>query len=102
MTIVTVMIAVFALNLPFGYWRSTTRKYSLPWVLAVHLPVPGVIALRLFSGIGFELYTVPLLVASFFAGQYAGARLHAWIHEHSRIDATGCLVMDLYHSLRRG
>ena len=100
MMLIAVILAVFVLNLPFGYWRSSARKFSLPWVLAVHLPVPGVIALRLFSGLGYELYTYPLLIGAFFAGQYAGARLHAWMHEHSRIDATGCLVMDLYHSLR--
>lgn len=102
MTLLTVMIAVFVLNLPFGYWRHTTRKFSLPWVLAVHLPVPGVVALRLLSGLGFELYTFPLLIASFFAGQFTGARLHAWMHGHARVTVTGCLVMDLYHTLRRG
>jgi hypothetical protein len=100
MMLIAVILAVFVLNLPFGYWRSNTRKFSLPWVLAVHLPVPGVIALRLFSGLGYGLYTYPLLIGAFFAGQYAGARLRSWMHEHSRIDATGCLVMDLYHSLR--
>lgn len=100
MILIAVMMAVFALNLPFGYWRGTTRKYSIPWVLAVHLPVPGVVALRLLSGLGFELYTFPILVLAFFAGQFAGARLHTWMHEHSAIDATGCLVMDIYHSIR--
>lgn len=99
MILLAVMIAVFALNVPFGYWRSTTRKFSVPWVLSVHLPVPGVIALRLVSGLGFQLYTFPLLIGAFFTGQYFGSRLHAWMQTRARIDATGCLVMDLYHSI---
>lgn len=101
MTLITVMIAVFVLNLPFGYWRSTTRKFSIAWILAVHLPVVGVIALRVFSGLGYDLSTYPLLIGAYFAGQYVGSRLHAWMSNHPNIDVTGCLVMDLYHSLRQ-
>ncbi len=101
MILLVVIFAVFSLNLPFGYWRSTTRKFSLPWVLSVHLPVPGVIALRIFSGLGWQLYTFPLLIGAFFTGQYVGSRLHAYIQSRAQIDATGCMVMDVYHSLRK-
>jgi len=66
---------VFLVNLPFGYWRSRVRKFSLQWFLSIHLPVPLVIALRIFSGLGFHFITYPLLVGAFFAGQLAGSRL---------------------------
>jgi hypothetical protein len=69
-----VTIAVFLLNLPFGYWRGKVKKFSLQWFLAVHLPVPFVIALRILGGLGFQWYTYPFLVGAFFVGQYAGAR----------------------------
>jgi len=70
-----VAAAVFALNLPFGYWRSGVRKFSMQWICAIHLPVPGVIALRMLSGLGFQLLSFPVLVGAFFLGQFCGARI---------------------------
>ena len=75
MRLALVALAVFTLNVPFGYWRAGTRKFSWQWVLAIHLPVPLVIALRMFSGLGFQLSSFPLMVAGFFLGQFCGARL---------------------------
>ncbi len=74
MKITLVAIAVLLLNLPFGYWRSKVKKFSLQWFLAIHIPVPFVILLRIYSNIGFEIYTYPVLVGSFFLGQFIGAR----------------------------
>jgi hypothetical protein len=72
-----VAVAVFTLNVPFGYWRAGTRKFSLPWILAIHLPVPMVIALRLISGIGWHLASFPALIAAFFSGQFLGGRIRS-------------------------
>ena len=69
-----IAIAVVLLNLPFGFWRAGTRKFSLPWILAVHLPVPFVIALRIGSGLGFQLYTFPVMIGAYFTGQFLGGR----------------------------
>lgn len=66
---------VLLLNLPFGYWRAHVRKFSLPWYLAVHLPVPLVIALRLASGIGFHVISFPFLIGAYFGGQILGGRI---------------------------
>jgi hypothetical protein len=66
---------VLLLNLPFGYWRAGAKKFSLRWFLAVHVPVPLVIGLRLVSGIGWHLITFPLLVGAFFGGQVLGGSL---------------------------
>jgi hypothetical protein len=71
-------LAVFTLNIPFGYWRAGTRKFSVPWILAIHLPVPMVIAMRLISGIGWQLSSFPALLAAFFSGQFLGGRLRAF------------------------
>src|SRR3954469_16749192 len=68
-----VALAVFVLNLPFGYWRAGTRKFSWQWILAIHAPVPGVIALRLLSGLGFQPISFPILIGAFFLGQKGGA-----------------------------
>ena len=67
--------AVLALNLPFGYWRSRTNRFSLPWFLSVHVPVPLVIFIRFACGLGWHLATFPVLVGAFLTGQYLGGRL---------------------------
>ena len=66
---------ILLLNLPFGYWRAGLRRLSLPWFLAIHLPVPLAIGLRWALGLPFRLATLPLFVAAFFGGQVLGARL---------------------------
>ena len=75
MSLWTVALLVFLLNLPFGYWRASVRKLSRQWFLAVHLPVPLVIALRIFSGLGWKLMSFPVLVGAFFLGQFVGGML---------------------------
>ena len=64
---------VVLLNVPFGYWRAGTRKFSKEWFLAIHLPVPFVFLVRVLSG--YPLSYIPLFFAAFFAGQYAGKLL---------------------------
>jgi hypothetical protein len=66
---------VFLINIPFGSWRARVPARSRQWFLAVHLPVPLVIALRVFGGLGFEPISFPLIVGAFFLGQYVGGKL---------------------------
>ena len=70
-----VAAAVFLLNLPFGYWRARVPARSRQWFLAVHLPVPLVVALRVLSGLGWQLSSFPVVVGAFFLGQFVGGRL---------------------------
>ena len=73
-----VAIIVFLLNIPFGYWRAGVRKFSWQWILAIHVPVPMIIALRFASGLGFQLYTFPIMISAYFLGQFAGGKLRRW------------------------
>jgi hypothetical protein len=70
-----VAVSVLALNLPFGFWRAGEKRFTRPWILAVHVPVPFVVALRLLSGLGWQLVTFPILVGAFFTGQLVGGRI---------------------------
>jgi len=70
-------ISVFLVNLPFGYWRAPTRKFSWQWFLLIHLPIPFVILLRLYFKLGFEFYTYPFLIVAFFIGQFVGGKLYS-------------------------
>jgi F0F1-type ATP synthase membrane subunit a len=74
----TVALAVLVLNFPFGFWRAGVRRFTLPWFLAVHAPVPVVVGLRVLSGLGWQLSTVPVLAGAFLAGQFLGGRLRYW------------------------
>jgi uncharacterized membrane protein AbrB (regulator of aidB expression) len=73
-------LSVFLVNLPFGYWRASTKKLSFYWFLFIHLPIPLVILLRFLFELGFELYTYPFLIAAFFLGQFIGGKLYRKIH----------------------
>lgn len=67
-------LIIFIINLPFGYLRAGTRKFSVKWFLYIHLPIPIIVLLRIYSDIGFAIYTYPLFVGAFFLGQLAGKK----------------------------
>jgi len=69
---------VLLLNLPFGFVRAGTERFSRSWFLAVHVPVPLVIGVRLLSGLGWRLGTVPFFVGAFLLGQFLGGRMRRW------------------------
>lgn len=89
-----ISVVVFILNIPFGYWRANVRKFSFQWLLSIHIPVPIIIALRIFSGLGFAWYTYVFMVLSFFLGQRYGGILHKKFNEE-HLNISSCLVMDL-------
>ena len=65
-------ILVYILNIPFGFWRAGTRKFSRNWYLAIPLPVPVVILLRVWYDLGWGWYSYAILVTAFFSGQLTG------------------------------
>lgn len=91
---VYVALAILFLNLPFGWWREGTRKLSLPWFLAVHIPVPVAVGLRFATGLGFRLATLPLFVAAFFGGQFVGGRLRRWRARAAAPETVGAAVVE--------
>lgn len=89
MTILWVVaLLVLVLNLPFGFWRAGVEKFGWRWFVAVHAPVPLVIGLRVWAGVGWGLSTVPVLVGGYFAGQFLGGRLRTWSRRRARNDAS--------------
>lgn len=72
-----VAMLTFAINVPFGWWRAGLRKLSPLWFVAIHAPVPIVIALRFAVGLPFRWTLLPVFVAAYFGGQFVGARLRA-------------------------
>jgi len=88
---------VLLLNIPFGYWRANVHRFSWQWALSIHIPVPFVVLLRIFSHIGFGWITYVVLVAAFFLGQRLGGYVHdQFIARNHKISS--CLMMDLTKS----
>jgi len=69
---VVIVIAV-AINMPFGAWRTTTRKLSLKWFLSIHLPIPAIFVIRRAAGFGWDY--VPVMIACAVTGQLVGGWL---------------------------
>ena len=67
-------IAAFILNLPFGYLRGKTRKYSFLWFLYIHLPIPFIFLLRRYAGV--DILFVPLIAAGAIFGQLLGGKIY--------------------------
>jgi hypothetical protein len=101
MKLILVASAVYLLNIPFGYWRENTKKFSLQWALSIHLPIPIIIILRIYSGIGFEFITYPILVGAFIMGQLTGSRLYKCRAKREHLTISGCLLMDLYYGRKQ-
>lgn len=63
----------FAVNIPLGYLRKKSNKYSFKWFLYIHLPIPLIIAARILAHI--ELKFVPFFVLAAVMGQILGGKL---------------------------
>jgi hypothetical protein len=76
---------VFVITLPFGFYRAYTRKFSVRWFLAIHLPVPFVFLARFEAHLPYTF--IPFTCAAFFAGQLlgglAGRRFQKWRVRHA-------------------
>lgn len=62
----------FGVNLPFGYLRAGTKKFSLRWFLAVHFPVPFVFLVRI--GTDLSYWYIPLFLVVSILGQFVGGK----------------------------
>jgi len=73
--ICVVVLLVILVNLPCGFYRAGVRRFTLPWIVAVHAPVPVIIGLRYATGLGWRLYTFPMMIGAYALGQFLGGRL---------------------------
>lgn len=68
------MAVAVGLNIPFGSYRVLTKKFSVAWWLAIHLPIPFIILLRTVA-FDLPLWVIPISLVSAVAGQVIGSRL---------------------------
>jgi hypothetical protein len=72
-TVLLIMLLALGLNVPLGYLRSRTRKFSARWFLFVHLSIPIIIVVRVLSQTDFRF--IPLFILAAVAGQYLGGKI---------------------------
>jgi len=70
----TLLALALLVNIPLGYLREASQKFSVRWFVYVHLSIPLLVALRLLVGLGWGF--VPLSIASAVAGQVIGGRIN--------------------------
>ena len=90
----------FLINIPFGYWRANVKRFSLQWFLSIHLPIPFIILVRIYTGIGFAFITYTIMIIAFFLGQLVGTKYYARRTKVFPEPVTSCLFMDTYRRLR--
>jgi hypothetical protein len=74
---VSVVLAIVVLvTVPFGFYRAYTRKLSLRWFLAIHVPVVFVFLARFEAHLSYIF--IPLTVLTFTAAQFLGGRAGRW------------------------
>ncbi len=67
------LVFAFGSNLPLGYWRESSRKFSLRWFVLIHISIPFIIALRLM--LDFDWTVIPFTLSCAVIGQIAGSRI---------------------------
>jgi hypothetical protein len=78
--VIGVTVFVYLLNIPFGFWRAGARRFSRRWYLAIHIPVPVIIVLRICFDLGWSWQSYGILVTAFFLGQITGKAMKAvWL-----------------------
>jgi hypothetical protein len=99
MHFIIVATLIFAVNIVFGYWRANTRKLSLQWVGAIHIPVPVAIGLRLWL-LGWNWFLIPVFVLDFAAGQFTGGRARNLMQKSGNITPTSWIIGDAVRAVR--
>ncbi|MGO9378263.1 MAG: hypothetical protein ACLPN1_06085 [Dissulfurispiraceae bacterium] len=73
LTVIFIAMLAFVINIPFGYLRTKTRKFSARWFIYVHMSIPLIIAVRLLSHTDYRY--IPLFILAAVAGQLLGGRI---------------------------
>jgi hypothetical protein len=67
------MLIALSVNIPLGYLRQGTEKFTFAWYFYIHISIPLIIYLRIKAG--FSWHFIPLTLASAALGQVLGGRL---------------------------
>ena len=74
--VAVVLVIVLVVTLPFGFYRAYTRKMSVRWFAAIHVPVVFVAMARLLAHL--PIYYIAATATAFAIAQFGGARIGRW------------------------
>ena len=80
LNIALISLLAFAIlsNVPLGYIRQGSPKYSVRWFVYIHLSVPFIIGLRIANNISWQI--IPFSIALAVVGQMIGSRIYRRSH----------------------
>jgi len=67
-----ILVAV-AINIPFGYLRQGSEKFTFAWYFYVHISIPLIIYLRIKAGFSWKF--IPLTLGGAVLGQLIGGKI---------------------------
>lgn len=67
------ILFTLAINIPLGYMRQGTEKFSFAWYFYVHFSIPFIIYFRIKAGFSWKL--IPLTLGGAILGQLIGGRI---------------------------
>ncbi|PLX19138.1 MAG: hypothetical protein C0599_11240 [Salinivirgaceae bacterium] len=68
---ITASVLAFTLNIPLGYLRAKSRKYSIQWVLWIHASIPLIVWFRISNDL--ENWIIIVNIALAILGQFLGS-----------------------------
>jgi hypothetical protein len=70
---ITASVLALVLNMPLGYMRAKSRKYSIQWVLWIHASIPFIVWFRIANDLENWIIAVNIVLA--ILGQLLGSYL---------------------------
>jgi len=64
------LLIALCINIPLGYLRESSPRYSVRWFVLIHLSIPLLVALRFYLKFGWGV--IPFSIAFAVAGQLIG------------------------------
>lgn len=78
MALLSLLAFAMLSNIPLGYLRQGSPKFSIRWFVYIHLSVPFIIGLRISNNLSWHI--VPFSIALAVAGQMVGSRIYRRSH----------------------
>jgi len=72
--LISILCFAFFSNIPLGYLRMGSPRFSARWFVFIHLSIPFIVGLRLANDISWR--AVPFTIALAVAGQMIGSRIY--------------------------
>jgi hypothetical protein len=70
--VLLLFVVTLLLNLPCGYARAKSKRYSFRWFLWIHIPIPFIFIARTLLHVEFKY--LPLFVIAAITGQLVGGK----------------------------